>query len=184
MLLNDSHIRELSLNKHVIYPFAEEQLQPASYDVLLGNNIIRFVGNAGVIDASTKILRGDADYHSYQIKDDDYYILDPGEFILGCTEEMVTLPNNIAARFEGKSSLGRLGLATHVTAGFIDPGFQGQITLEIKNMNHLPIAISPGMRIGQLCFFETEPAEHPYGSEEAGSHYQHQIGPTVARVSE
>lgn len=183
VLLNDTHIRELAQNKHVIYPFAEEQLQPASYDVLLSPNIIRFIGN-GTIDASTKVLTGGVDYHSYQIKEDDYYILDPGEFILGCTEEMITLPNNLAARFEGKSSLGRLGLATHITAGFIDPGFQGQITLEIKNMNRNPITISPYMRIGQLCFFETEPVEKLYGSDEAGSHYQHQIGPTVARISE
>lgn len=183
MLLNDSDIRRLSTNKRIVYPFREDQLQPASYDVTLDSHIVRFVGN-GAIDAATKVLLGELDYHDYDIPEEQGYVLDPGEFILGCTYEYVTLPSNIASRFEGKSSLGRLGLATHVTAGFIDPGFQGQITLEIKNMNRVPIGIFPGMRIGQLCFFETKPVEHPYGSEEAGSHYQRQIGPTVARISE
>lgn len=183
MLLNDSDIRRLSTDKRIIYPFREDQLQPASYDVTLGFGIVRFVGQ-GIIDAATKVLTGGLDYYDYRIPDDGSYILDPGEFILGSTYESVSLPSNIAARFEGKSSLGRLGLATHVTAGFIDPGFRGQITLEIKNVNLHPIAISPRMRIGQLCFFETKPVEHPYGSDEVGSHYQGQIGPTVARISE
>lgn len=183
MLLNDRRIRSLADDTKLVYPFYEERLQPASYDVTLSSHIIRFVGR-GVIDASTKVLTGGLDYHDYDIPDDGYYVLDPGEFILGCTYEYITLPSYIASRFEGKSSLGRLGLATHVTAGFIDPGFQGQITLEIKNMNQFPIHISPGMRIGQLCFFELDPCEHPYGSEEAGSHYQRQIGPTVACISE
>lgn len=182
-LLNDAEIREACSIKHVIFPFAENQLQPASYDVTLGRDIVRFEpGINGFIDASTKMLVG-CGYHDYRIPEDGDYTLDPGEFILGTTVETVHIPPDLASRFEGKSSLGRLGLATHVTAGFIDPGFQGQITLEIKNMNNVPIVISPGMRIGQLCFFRVDPVERPYG-DEIGSHYQNQVGPTVACVSE
>jgi len=110
------------------------------------------------------------------------FVLHPGEFALGSTYEYVSLPDDIAARLEGKSSLGRLGLLTHSTAGFIDPGFRGHVTLELSNMATLPIKLWPGMKIGQLCFFMlSSPAEHPYGSTEAGSRYQGQRGPTPSR---
>ncbi|MGB1101350.1 MAG: dCTP deaminase, partial [Pontimonas sp.] len=110
------------------------------------------------------------------------FVLHPGEFVLGATFEVVTLPDNVAARLEGKSSLGRLGLLTHSTAGFIDPGFSGHVTLELSNVATLPITLWPGMKIGQLCFFRlSSAAEHPYGSEKYGSRYQGQRGPTASR---
>ncbi|HSP52232.1 MAG TPA: dCTP deaminase, partial [Cryobacterium sp.] len=110
------------------------------------------------------------------------FILHPGEFVLGSTYEKVTLPDDVAARLEGKSSLGRLGLLTHSTAGFIDPGFTGHVTLELSNVATLPIKLWPGMKIGQLCFFRlSSPAERPYGSSEYSSRYQGQRGPTASR---
>ena len=113
---------------------------------------------------------------------DEPFILHPGEFVLGSTYEVITLPDDIAARVEGKSSLGRLGLLTHATAGFIDPGFSGHVTLELSNVATLPIKLYPGMKIGQLCFFRlSSPAEHPYGWEKYGSRYQGQRGPTPSR---
>jgi dCTP deaminase len=113
-------------------------------------------------------------------------VLDPwdDEFVLGATYEVVSLPDDVAARLEGKSSLGRLGLLTHSTAGFIDPGFSGHVTLELSNVATLPITLWPGMKIGQLCFFRlSSPAEHPYGSARYGSRYQGQRGPTASRSS-
>ncbi len=110
------------------------------------------------------------------------FVLHPGEFVLGSTLEAVTLPDDLAARVEGKSSLGRLGLLTHATAGFVDPGFSGHVTLELSNVATLPIMLWPGMKIGQLAFFRlSSPAEHPYGSATYGSHYQGQRGPTASR---
>lgn len=110
------------------------------------------------------------------------FVLHPGEFALASTYETVTLGTGVAARLEGKSSLGRLGLLTHSTAGFIDPGFSGHVTLELSNMATLPIMLWPGMKVGQLCFFRlSSPAEHPYGSKEYGSRYQGQRGPTPSR---
>jgi dCTP deaminase len=110
------------------------------------------------------------------------FVLHPGEFVLGATYEVITLPDDIAARLEGKSSLGRLGLLTHSTAGFIDPGFSGHVTLELSNVATLPITLWPGMKIGQLCFFRlSSSAEHPYGSDKYGSRYQGQRGPTASR---
>ena len=110
------------------------------------------------------------------------FILHPGEFALASTYEVVTLPDDVAARLEGKSSLGRLGLLTHSTAGFIDPGFSGHVTLELSNVATLPIKLWPGMKIGQLCFIRlSSPAEHPYGSSLYGSRYQGQRGPTPSK---
>ena len=110
------------------------------------------------------------------------YALRPGEFILGSTVEAVSIPDYLACRFEGKSSLGRIGLTTHVTAGFVDPGFQGTITLEIKNENQFPILLKPGMLIGQLCFIRLNTkVDRMYGSAGLGSHYQNQSGPTASR---
>ena len=110
-------------------------------------------------------------------------MLHPGEFVLGSTLEVVTIPDDLAARLEGKSSLGRLGLLTHSTAGFVDPGFSGHITLELSNVANLPITLWPGMKIGQLCMFRlTSPAEHPYGSAVYGSRYQDQRGPDAVPV--
>jgi dCTP deaminase len=109
-------------------------------------------------------------------------VLHPGEFVLASTYEVFLLPDDIAGRLEGKSSLGRLGLLTHATAGWIDPGFSGHVTLELSNVATLPIKLWPGMKIGQLCLFRTSsPVEHPYGSREYGSRYQGQRGPTPSR---
>src|SRR5699024_11944565 len=114
---------------------------------------------------------------------DQPFILHPGEFVLGSTYEQVSLANDVAARLEGTSSLGRLGLLTHSTAGFIDPGLSGHVTLELSNMATLPIKLYPGMRIGQLCMFRlSSPATHPYGAQVYGSRYQGQRGPTASRV--
>lgn len=119
----------------------------------------------------------------HETKDGDPFVLHPGEFVLGSTLEEVSLPDDLAGRLEGKSSLGRLGLLTHSTAGFIDPGFTGHITLELANVANLPITLWPGMKIGQLCLIRlSSPAEHPYGSKAAGSHYQGQRGPTPSRA--
>lgn len=113
---------------------------------------------------------------------DEHFILHPGEFVLASTYEVITLPDDIAGRLEGKSSLGRLGLLTHSTAGFIDPGFSGHITLELSNVANLPVKLFPGMKIGQLCLIKlSSPAEHPYGSAIYGSRYQGQRGPTASK---
>jgi len=110
------------------------------------------------------------------------FILHPGEFVLGSTYETITLADDIASRLEGKSSLGRLGLLTHSTAGFIDPGFSGHVTLELSNVATLPIKLWPGMKIGQVCVIKlSSPAEHPYGSAIYGSRYQGQRGPTPSK---
>jgi dCTP deaminase len=114
---------------------------------------------------------------------DEPFVLHPGEFVLGSTFEKCSLPDDLAGRLEGKSSLGRLGLLTHSTAGFIDPGFTGHITLELSNVANLPITLWPGMKIGQLCLIKlSSAAEHPYGSAAAGSRYQNQRGPTPSKA--
>ena len=117
-----------------------------------------------------------------EVAADEPFVLHPGEFVLGSTYERVTLPDDVAARLEGKSSLGRLGLLTHSTAGFIDPGFSGHVTLELSNTATMPILLYPGMKIGQLCFFQlSSPARAPYGQGASGSRYQGQRGPTASR---
>ena len=184
MLLSDWTIAELATTEDLIVPFHSEQLQPCSYDVVLDNFIFTMADaetdGTRAIDARTKDLYGIEYVKDFIPKHG--YCIDPDGFVLASTKEFVNIPDNIAARFEGKSSLGRLGLTTHVTAGFIDAGFSGQITLEIKNETKYPIYIYEGMKIGQLCFFELDKeARRPYGSEGLGSHYQGQTGPTVAR---
>ena len=158
-------------------------VQPASIDVRL-DRLFRLFDNHRypVIDpaADQSDLARQVD-----VGPDQPFVLHPGEFVLGATYELVTLGDDIAARLEGKSSLGRLGLLTHSTAGFIDPGFSGHVTLELSNAATMPILLYPGMKIGQLCFFDlSSPAEHPYGSQGAGSHYQGQRGPTPSRTHE
>ena len=185
MILSDRTIRSLAKNCGLIDPFSEDQLQPWSYDVRLDGRIKRFVedrysSRIHVINGYTKELMG-ISMDTLNIAN-MAYVLRPGEFILGSTVESVSIPDYLACRFEGKSSLGRIGLTTHVTAGFIDPGFQGTITLEIKNENQFPILLKPGMLIGQLCFIRLDAkVNRMYGSAELGSHYQNQIGVTEAR---
>lgn len=185
MILSDRIVRGLATNCGLIEPFDEDQLQPCSYDVRLDSRIKRFAkdqNHSGIhrIKGYSKELIG----ISMQEIDltNRVYVLRPGEFILGSTVESVSIPDYLACRFEGKSSLGRIGLTTHVTAGFIDPGFQGTITLEIKNENQFPILLKPGMLIGQLCFIRLNTkVDRMYGSVGLGSHYQNQIGVTEAR---
>jgi dCTP deaminase len=155
-------------------------LQPSSIDVrldrffrLFDNHKYAFIDPAEQQDELTRLI---------EVDPAEPFILHPGEFVLGSTYEFVTLPDDVAARLEGKSSLGRLGLLTHSTAGFVDPGFKGHVTLELSNVATLPIKLWPGMKIGQLCFFKlTSPSEHPYGSEKYASRYQGQRGPTASR---
>ncbi len=155
-------------------------LQPSSIDVrldrffrLFDNHKYAFIDPAEQQDELTRLI---------EVDPKEAFILHPGEFVLGSTYEFVTLPDDVAARLEGKSSLGRLGLLTHSTAGFVDPGFKGHVTLELSNVATLPIKLWPGMKIGQLCFFKlTSPSEHPYGSEKYSSRYQGQRGPTASR---
>ena len=185
-LMNDGDIlwRSSTLTEEgLISPFCTDQLQPCSYDVTLGNDVIGFKHGSGLINSLIPEHNTVSTYKKEFIEEEKGYILRSYEFVLGSTVETVNLPANIAARFEGKSSLGRIGLMTHITAGFIDPGFNGQITLEIYNVNEMPIVLRPGMLIGQLCFFKLdEPCARPYGSEQLKSHYQRQTGVTESSI--
>ena len=181
MLLSDRDIRsELDSGRIGLDPLELDMVQPSSVDVrldrffrLFDNHKYQHIDPAKDQPDLTRLVEVDAS---------EAFVLHPGEFVLGATFEVVTLPDDVAARLEGKSSLGRLGLLTHSTAGFIDPGFSGHVTLELSNVATLPITLWPGMKIGQLCFFRlTSPAEDPYGSEKYGSRYQGQRGPTASR---
>ncbi len=181
MLLSDRDIRtELESGRIGLDPLDMGMVQPSSVDVrldkyfrLFDNHKYPFIDPAEDQPELTRLV---------EAKGSDPFILHPGEFVLGSTYELITLPDDIAARLEGKSSLGRLGLLTHSTAGFVDPGFSGHITLELSNVANLPITLWPGMKIGQLCMFRlTSPSEHPYGSAVYGSRYQDQRGPTPSR---
>ncbi len=181
MLLSDRDIRaEVQADRLRLQPWDPDLVQPSSIDVRLdryfrvfNNSQYTHIDPAQQQDELTSLVEPSGD---------DPFVLHPGEFVLGSTLEVVTLPDDLASRLEGKSSLGRLGLITHATAGFIDPGFSGHITLELSNVANLPITLWPGMKIGQLCVFRlSSPAEHPYGSERYGSRYQGQRGPTPSR---
>jgi dCTP deaminase len=181
MLLSDRDIRaEIESGRVQLDPLDLGMIQPSSLDVrldkffrLFDNHKYPFIDPA---EEQPDLTRG------VEVDLGEPFILHPGEFVLGSTFELVTLPDDIAARLEGKSSLGRLGLLTHSTAGFVDPGFSGHVTLELSNVATLPIKLWPGMKIGQLCFFRlSSPSEHPYGSDKYGSRYQGQRGPTASR---
>ncbi len=181
MLLSDRDIRaELDSGRVLLEPYDPQMIQPSSVDVRI-DRLFRLFDNHKypVIDPAqeqpelTRLI---------EVERGEAFVLHPGEFVLASTYEVVTLPDDVAARLEGKSSLGRLGLLTHSTAGFIDPGFSGHVTLELSNVATLPMKLWPGMKIGQLCFFRlSSPAEHPYGSSEHGSRYLGQRGPTASR---
>ena len=181
MLLSDRDIRaEITAGRVKVEPFTEAMVQPSSVDVRLDRFFRVFENHKySVIDPSTEqpeLTREVA------VTADEFFILHPGEFVLASTYEVITLPDDIAGRLEGKSSLGRLGLLTHSTAGNIDPGFSGHITLELSNVANLPVKLFPGMKIGQLCLIKlSSPAEHPYGSAVYGSRYQGQRGPTPSK---
>jgi dCTP deaminase len=182
VLLSDRDLRkEVESGRLVLDPFDADLLQPSSIDVRL-DRFFRVFNNTKYTHIDPRIQQDELT--SLVEKDDDEpFVLHPGEFVLGSTYEMVTLPDDLAGRLEGKSSLGRLGLLTHSTAGFIDPGFNGHITLELSNVANLPITLWSGMKIGQLCLFRlSSAAEHPYGSAQAGSRYQGQRGPTPSRA--
>jgi len=181
VLLSDRDIKaEIDSGRVRLQPYDEAMVQPSSIDVrldkyfrLFDNHKYPFIDPAEEQPDLTRLI---------EVGRDEPFILHPGEFVLGSSFEIVTLPDDLAARLEGKSSLGRLGLLTHSTAGFVDPGFTGHVTLELSNAATLPIKLWPGMRVGQLCFFRlSSPTEHPYGSAKYGSRYQGQRGPTASR---
>jgi dCTP deaminase len=183
VLLSDRDLRkELDAGRLVIEPYEPAMLQPSSVDVRL-DRYFRVFDNSRYTHIDPSIQQDELTSLVEQSSEDEPFVLHPGEFVLGSTFERVALPDDLAGRLEGKSSLGRLGLLTHSTAGFIDPGFSGHITLELSNVANLPITLWPGMKIGQLCLFQlTSAAEHPYGSSQAGSRYQGQRGPTPSRA--
>jgi len=181
VLLSDRDLRaEIASGRVSLEPYDEAMVQPSSIDVrldkyfrLFDNHKYPFIDPAVDQPDLTRLI---------EIERDEPFIRPPGEFVLGSTFEVVTMPDDLAARLEGKSSLGRLGLLTHSTAGFIDPGFSGHVTLELSNVATLPIKLWPGMRVGQLCFLRlSSPTANPYGSAKYGSRYQGQRGPTASR---
>ncbi|HLM33746.1 MAG TPA: dCTP deaminase [Gaiellaceae bacterium] len=181
MVLSDRTIRrQLSEGRIEVEPFDEDLLQPSSLDVrvdrffrVFRNSRYPFIDVKEEMEDLTELV---------EIGEAEPFILHPGEFVLGSTLERIKLPDDLVARLEGKSSLGRLGLLIHSTAGFIDPGWDGHVTLELSNVANLPITIYYAMKIGQLSFVQlTEPAETPYGADGLGSKYQGQAGPTPSR---
>ena len=190
VILSDRSLREqLASGRIIIDPLDDSLVQPSSIDVRI-SNLFRVFRNhtRGVIDVKqdlqnlTELIEIPADQNGIG---DEAFMLHPGEFVLGSTLERVAVPDDLVGRVEGKSSLGRLGLLIHSTAGFIDAGFDGHITLELANVASLPITLYPGMKIGQVSFMQmTTPADNPYGSGAKGSKYQGQKGPTPSRYFE
>jgi dCTP deaminase len=184
MILSDRTIREqVEAGRIIIDPFEPSCVQPSSVDLHLDayfrvfrNHTMGHIDVKKNLEELTELLEAD---------DDDPFILHPGEFVLGSTLERIALPNDLVARLEGKSSLGRLGLLIHSTAGFVDAGWDGQLTLELSNVANLPITLYPGMKIGQISFLQmTTEADVPYGSGALGSKYQNQVGPRPSRYWE
>ena len=184
MILSDNTIiRLINECKIVIEPLNMNDVQPASVDVHLSNEFRKFTN----YELSHIDVKQDTSNLTELVvmSDDKPFMLHPGEFVLASTVERVEIPDHIVSRLEGKSSLARLGLVIHSTAGFIDPGWKGPITLELSNNARLPITLYPGMKIGQLSFlWLTTPADRPYGSPGLGSKYQNQQGPTASKISE
>ncbi len=184
MVLSDHTIREeLDAGRIVIDPLDEQCIQPSSVDLHVGryfrlfrNHSMRVIDVREDLEDLTELV---------EVPEGEALILHPGEFVLGATAERVKLPDDLVGRLEGKSSLGRLGLLIHSTAGFVDAGFDGHLTLELSNVANLPITVYPAMKIGQISFLRmTTPADHPYGSAGLGSKYQGQRGPTPSRYWE
>ena len=184
MILSDVDIRkEIAAGRIQIDPFDDACVQPSSVDLHVDSQFRVFANSRyPYIDVRTPM----PDLTELvEVSGDDPFILHPGEFVLGSTRERVRIPDDLVARLEGKSSLGRLGLLIHSTAGYVDPGWDGYLTLELSNVANLPITIYSGMKIGQISFFRlSSPAERPYGSKETGSKYQGQRGPTASRFFE
>jgi dCTP deaminase len=184
MILSDKSIREaLVAGRIVIDPLDEAAIQPSSVDLRVDRYFRVFRSHTErVIDVKKN---QESLTELVEIGPDEPLILHPGEFVLGSTLERVVLGDDLVGRLEGKSGLGRLGLLIHSTAGFVDPGFAGHLTLELSNVASLPITVYPGMKIGQISFLVmTSPAERPYGSTSLGSKYQNQRGPTPSRYFE
>jgi dCTP deaminase len=181
VVLSDATIaRCLAEGRIEIDPYDDSLLQPSSVDVRV-DRLFRVFHNNRYPFIDVKIEQSELT-ELVSVDDDHPFVLHPGEFVLGSTLERVRLPDDLVARLEGKSSLGRLGLLIHSTAGFIDPGWDGHVTLELSNVANLPITIYPGMKIGQISFMQmTEPAKVPYGSALLGSKYSGQQGPTPSR---
>ena len=182
-VLSDRTIKEeLAAGRLGVDPLDPEAIQPASVDLRLDRlfRVFRstarpFVDVREPVDDLTELV---------EIAEDKPFIIQPASFCLGSTIEKITLPDDIVARVDGKSSLGRLGLLVHATAGYVDPGWTGCLTLELSNQSQMPIALYYGMRIAQVSFLRlTTPVDRPYGSEELGSKYQGQTGPTASRIS-
>lgn len=186
MILSDRTIREeIAAGRIVIDPYDERLVQPSSIDVRI-SHLFRVFRNhtSAVIDVKAD-QAGLTELVEMPEDGSEAFMLHPGEFVLGSTLERVAVPDDLVGRVEGKSSLGRLGLLIHSTAGFIDAGFDGHITLELANVASLPITLYPGMKIGQVSFMRmTTPAEYPYGAGASGSKYQGQRGPTPSRYFE
>ena len=182
MIFSDRTIKDsLAAGRIVIDPYNEVMVQPSSID-LRCDSVFRVFENHKYALIDPKAPQEDLTT-AVSATAEQPFILHPGEFVLGSTLEIIGLADDIVARLEGKSSLGRIGLLIHSTAGFIDPGFNGQVTLELSNVANLPIAIYPGMKIGQISFYQmSTPADNPYGSPGAGSKYQGQTGPTPSRI--
>lgn len=181
MLLSDRDIlKAVDQGDIRLEPWDPAMVQPSSVDVRL-DKYFRVFENHRYPHIDPAQEQPDLT-RMIEVAQGEPFVLHPGEFALASTFETVTLGPAVAARLEGKSSLGRLGLLTHSTAGFIDPGFSGHVTLELSNTATLPVMLWPGMKIGQFCFFQlSSPAENPYGSEKYGSRYQGQRGPTPSR---
>ena len=182
MVLSDRTIREeMAKGRIVVRPLGDGCVQPASVDLHLDRNVLVFRNN--------RVPYVDVRSTNYRLTDmvtmgnDDPFMLHPGEFVLGSTLEHVEVPDDLVGRLEGKSSLGRIGLLIHSTAGYVDPGWKGHLTLELSNVSGLPITLYHRMKIGQISFLKlTTPADHLYGSAELGSKYQGQTDPTPSRV--
>jgi dCTP deaminase len=184
LILSDGDIRKAIADGRIeIEPFNDDDVQPSSVDLHV-DRFFRTFHNARHPYIDVKKPMEDLT-ELVEVQEDEAFILHPGEFVLGSTAEYVRLPDDLVARLEGKSSLGRLGLLIHSTAGYVDPGFEGRLTLELSNVANLPITIYPGMKIGQISFFSlSSPADHPYGSDAVRSKYQGQRGPTPSRYYE
>lgn len=180
-VLSDGTIRQLVHDGRItIDPWDPAMVQPASVDVRLGHSF-RVFHNHQIQAIDLAAPPADLTEHVH-VDDDQPFILHPGEFVLGRTIEVVEIPDDIVCRIEGKSSIGRLGLIVHATAGFVDPGFAGSLTLEITNFNSVPIVLRPGLPVAQLSFMALDqPAERPYGHPELGSHYHGQLDATESR---
>jgi len=188
MILSDRDLeRRLDEGDLVVDPVTdtELQIQPASIDLRLGHEFIEFDrANVPYIKPETFDQTNEKATSDVFIDDGDEFILHPGDFVLGSTMESVEIPDDLVASIEGRSSLGRLAVVVHATAGWVDPGFRGNITLELSNLGNTPVALSPGSRVAQLVLMElTSAARRPYGNER-GSKYQDQQGPQMSRVTD